>query len=580
VHAKARLFCRQALKRRKESTITNEERQVDDIKSKTKNRSQNRGPKKPHRSRQYSAAGKPEKNIKKGNKDRSDRPEYKTPEQLIEERSEFQEAVKKELAQIRTTLRDTTIRKELQKGRRDLRKITVVTIDSEETKDVDDGISIERLQNGHYLLGVHIADVAHYVKEETALDREAYERGTSVYLVDKVLPMLPQKLSNGICSLNVGEDRLALTVMMTIDSKGQIRNHEIFESIICVKYKITYKQIFTLFEGDQPPYRQAALREEFAAHYEDLRMMKELAALRHAMRYKRGSIDFDFPETHVTTDQGGSPVSIETERNTFANNIIEEFMLAANETVAEHFSRINVPFLYRVHGRPETEKICKLSTAIRSMGYTLKGNGAVHAHAIQSLLETVKGKAAEPIISMLTLRAMQKAEYSPENQGHFGLAAENYTHFTSPIRRYPDLFIHRVIKDVFHGKMTPARQTALSEITGEAAKHCSETEREAENAERTYTDRLVAEYMNRYIGDTFDGTICNITSFGIFVRLENSAEGLVFYNSMPDYMIFDEKKMIASGERNKRRYAIGDPVNVKVVNCNVKMGQIEFHFTK
>lgn len=552
-----------------------------DIKTKTKGNFKNRGSKKlPHRSKNLSAAANAGKTIKKENKKKPERPEYKPPEQLIEERSDFSDEIKKEIAHIRTSLSAAAITKELKRGRRDLRDLTIVTMDSEETKDVDDGISVGRLENGAYLLGVHIADVAHYVREGTALDREAYERGTSVYLVDKVLPMLPRKLSNGICSLNAGEDRFALSVMMTIDKKGETCKYEIFESLIRVKYKITYKQISALFEGDVPPYRQDALREEYKAHLDDLQVMKELAALRHAMRYRRGSIDFDFPETHVTTDRAGKPVGVETERSTFANNIVEEFMLAANEAVAEHFSKMNVPFLYRVHGRPDPEKLLKLSTEIRSMGYTLRGRGTGNAHAIQSLLETVKGKTAEPIISMLTLRAMQKAEYSPENEGHFGLAAENYTHFTSPIRRYPDLFIHRVMKAVFHGDLNAERRDSLRGFTAEAAKHCSETEREAESAERLYTDRLVAEYMSRFIGDPFEGTICNITSFGIFVRLENSAEGLVFYNSMPDYMIFDEKKMIASGESSKRKYAIGDPVQVKVVNCNVKMGQIEFHFTK
>lgn len=522
----------------------------------------------------------PQKSAQKAVRDASDKQIFKTPEQLIAERAEFNAAVKQEIAHIRTSLSKTAVKTELQKGRRDLRDTMIVTIDSEETKDVDDGISIEKLDDGSCLLGVHIADVAHYVKEGTALDTEAYTRGTSVYLVDRVLPMLPAKLSNGICSLNVGEDRFALSVMMKIDKRGDITGYEIFESIICVKYKITYRQIDALFTGDCAPYRQAELQKEFADHLPDLTQMKELAALRHQMRHKRGAIDFDFPETHVTTDQNGTPVSVETERNTFANNIIEEFMLAANETVAGHFSWLNVPFLYRVHGRPEQEKLLKLSTAVRGMGYTLRGQGAVSAHAVQSLLETVKGKAAEPIISMLTLRAMQKAEYSPANQGHFGLAAENYTHFTSPIRRYPDLFIHRVIKEVLHGKMPADRESYLRSITEEAAKHCSEMEREAENAERTYTDRLVTEYMSNFLGEEFNGTICNITTFGIFVRLENSAEGLVFYNSMPDYMIFDEKKMIACGETNKRKYAIGDPVRVKIVACNVKLGRIEFHFTK
>lgn len=509
-----------------------------------------------------------------------DKPIYKTPEELIEERADFPDVVKKEVSHVRTTLSNTSITKELKSGRRDLRDLRIVTIDSEETKDVDDGVSISMTDDGKYLLGVHIADVAHYVKEGTELDLEAYKRGTSVYLVDKVLPMLPQKLSNGICSLNVGEDRFALSVVMTINKRGQVEEYDIFESLICVEYKITYKQITALFEGDNEFYKQKELKEQFKEYLDDIKLMKELAELRHAMRYQRGAIDFDFPETHVTTDANGKPLSVEERSVNFANNIIEEFMLAANETVAEHFADLKVPFMYRVHGDPEHEKLMGLSTSVRSMGYTLRGDGVDASYAIQSLLEKVKGKAAEPIISMLALRAMQKAEYSPVNEGHFGLAAEYYTHFTSPIRRYPDLFIHRIIKAVLHDKMNVKQEAFWRSISEEAAKHCSLTEREAESAERVYTDRLVAEYMHGFLGDVFKGTICNITGFGMFVRLENSAEGLIFYNSMPDYMIFDENKMIAIGETNRMKYAIGDRVKVKVVNCNVKMGQIEFHFVK
>ena len=509
-----------------------------------------------------------------------DKPIYKTPEELIEERANFPETVKKEVSHVRTTLSNTSITKELKNGRRDLRDLRIVTIDSEETKDVDDGVSISMTDDGKYMLGVHIADVAHYVKEGTELDLEAYRRGTSVYLVDKVLPMLPQKLSNGICSLNVGENRFALSVMMTINKWGRVEEYDIFESLICVEYKITYKQITALFEGDSDFYKQKDLQEQFKEYLGDIELMKELAELRHAMRYQRGAIDFDFPETHVTTDVNGKPISVEERSVNFANNIIEEFMLAANETVAEHFEKLKVPFMYRVHGYPEPEKLMGLSTSVRSMGYTLRGDGGDASYAIQCLLEKVKGKAAEPIISMLALRAMQKAEYSPVNEGHFGLAAEYYTHFTSPIRRYPDLFIHRIIKAVLHNKMNIKQETFWRSIGDEAAKHCSLTEREAESAERVYTDRLVAEYMRGFLGDVFKGTICNITGFGMFVRLDNSAEGLIFYNSMPDYMVFDEKKMIAIGETNRMKYAIGDRVKVKVVNCNVKMGQIEFHFVK
>jgi len=509
-----------------------------------------------------------------------ERPNYKTPEQLIEEREVFPDSVKKEVAHVRNSLSNTAIAKELNSKRRDLRNLTLVTIDSEETKDVDDAVSISRTEAGKYVLGVHIADVAHYVKEGTELDLEAYKRGTSVYLVDKVLPMLPKKLSNGICSLNVGEDRFALSVEMTINQKGQVEKYDIFESLICVKYKITYKQITALFEGDSDLYKQKDLEKEFKEHIEDIKLMKELAELRHTMRYKRGAVDFEFPETYVKTDENGKPVKVEERSVNFANNIIEEFMLAANETIAEHFAKLKVPFMFRVHEDPNPEKLENLGTSVRSMGYTLRGDGADPTFAIQRLLEKAKGKATEPIISMLALRAMQKAEYSPSNEGHFGLAAEYYTHFTSPIRRYPDLFIHRIIKAVLHGKLNAKQEAFWRSVSDDAAKHCSFTEREAESAERTYTERLVAEYMNGFLGDVFSGTICNITGFGIFVRLDNSAEGLVFYNSMPDYMIFDERKMMAIGETNRRKYAIGDKVRVKVVNCNVKMGQIEFHFVK
>lgn len=510
----------------------------------------------------------------------SDRPNYKTPEELIAEREVFPDSVKKEVSHVRNSLSATTITKELNAGRRDLRNLTLVTIDSEETKDVDDAVSISRTKEGKYVLGVHIADVAHYVKEGTELDLEAYKRGTSVYLVDKVLPMLPRKLSNGICSLNVGEDRLALSVEMVINQKGQVEKYDIFESLICVEYKITYKQITALFEGDSDLYKQKDLEEEFKDHIADIKLMKDLAELRHRMRYQRGAVDFEFPETYVATDENGKPIKVEERSVNFANNIIEEFMLAANETIAEHFAKLKVPFMFRVHADPDPEKLENLGTSVRSMGYTLKGDGVDPTFAIQRLLEKAKGKATEPIISMLALRSMQKAEYSSINEGHFGLAAEYYTHFTSPIRRYPDLFIHRIIKAVLRGKLNTKQEAFWRSVSDDAAKHCSLTEREAENAERTYTERLVAEYMNGFLGDAFSGTICNITGFGIFVRLDNSAEGLVFYNSMPDYMIFDERKMMAIGETNRRKYAIGDKVRVKVVNCNVKMGQIEFHFIK
>lgn len=490
---------------------------------------------------------------------------------LIKDRSRFPEDAQKAANRMPLSVRESVLKQEFKRGRRDLRELCTVTIDAEDTKDVDDAVSIERRPDGHYLLGVHIADVSHYVRYGSPLDLEAFRRGTSVYLPGIVLPMLPAKLSNGICSLNENVDRLTLSVMMEFDEAGNLLSHDIFESVIRVHYKITYNQIYQLFTVGEP-----SLQKKYAAHYDDLCLMKELAEKRHAIRKERGSLDFDFPETKVVVDASGRPVDVYPYRVTFANNMIEEFMLAANETVAEHFYWLDVPFLYRNHAAPEAEKIESLAAAVRTMGFTLKGRGGeIHAHAIQSMLEKCKGMRAESVISMLALRAMQKAEYAPQNIGHFGLASPYYTHFTSPIRRYPDLFIHRVIKWSLRGELGPVLEAELREIVFDAAKHSSETEREAEQAERQYTDIKVAEYMADSVGEKFAGIISGITSFGMFVRLENSAEGLVFYNNMPDYMIFDEKRMVARGETTKRTYAVGDPVRVRVSDVRIKAGQIE-----
>ena len=509
---------------------------------------------------------------KEQSKEKTKKREVADPGALIKARANFPEEVRKAASRMPKEVKDTVIARELRKGRRDLRCLNLVTIDGEDTKDVDDAVSIERKENGNWLLGVHIADVSHYVKYGSPLDLEAFRRGTSVYFPGMVLPMLPKALSNGICSLNVGVPRLALSVEMEMDGHGNIVNHEIYESVIQVRYKITYNQLYQLFTVGEP-----RLKKEFAPYLEDLTAMKALAEIRHQLRKQRGALDFDFPETKVVVDGSGKPVDVYPYHTTFANNMIEEFMLAANETIAEHFYWLDVPFLYRNHGAPEAEKIDNLAQAVRTMGFTLKGRGGeIHSHAIQSMLEKCKGMRTESVISMLALRAMQKAEYSGENKGHFGLAAEYYTHFTSPIRRYPDLFIHRVIKWVLHGELGTVLEEELRGIVFNVAEHSSETEREAESAERQYTDIKVAEYMADYVGEKFTGIISGITSFGIFVRLPNSAEGLLFYNNMPDYMIYDEKRMLARGESTKRTFAIGDPLKVLVADVKIRTGQIEF----
>ena len=483
----------------------------------------------------------------------------------------FPEAVIEQAETCPGALTEADIREEKTRGRRDLRDISVVTIDSEDTKDVDDGISLEKNEKGHYLLGVHIADVSHYVKEGTPLDREAYERGTSVYLPDRVIPMLPRKLSNGICSLNVGSDRYAFTVMMELDEQGRLLDADIFTSVIRVKYKITYNQIFSLYEEKDP-----ALARQYADHREELDLMKELAAVLHERRRERGAVDFHFPETKVTLDSDGQPLDVAPYSVTFANNIIEEFMLLCNETVAERFYWMHVPFMYRVHDKPDPERILQLSETVRRMGYTLKGGSQPHPKAVQSLLTQVEGSPRERIVSTLTLRALSKAEYSAENSGHYALALEYYCHFTSPIRRYPDLFIHRMMKETMAGGMSPERIEAIWSSLSDWAEHCSDMERRADEAERACVDLKVAEYMEQFIGESFEGVISGITSFGFFVELPNTVEGLVKYESLPEYYAFDPDAMRAVGRRSGHAFELGDTVRVAVRSVDRQLHKVEF----
>lgn len=458
-------------------------------------------------------------------------------------------------------------------GRLDLRDMQMVTIDGEDAKDLDDAVSLTVDAEGHYHLGVHIADVTNYVQENSALDREALKRGTSVYLVDRVIPMLPHVLSNGICSLNAGEDRLALSCLMTVDEKGEVIDHQIAETVIRVDRRMSYTNVKKILEDEAP---------EVMAEYEPLvpmfREMEKLAAILRKRRHKRGSIDFDFPETKILLDKEGRPTDIMPYERNVATKLIEDFMLLANETVAQHFFWMETPFVYRTHGTPDPEKIKKLSLFIRNFGYGLKtSQEEIHPKEIQKLMEKIEGTDEEALISRLTLRSMKQAKYTVECSGHFGLACQYYCHFTSPIRRYPDLQIHRIIKDELRGRMSEERTSHYSQILPEVAKQCSTKERRADEAERE-TDKLKkAQYMQERIGETFDGVISGITGWGIYVELPNTVEGLIHIATLPDdYYYYDENAYEMVGEDSGRRFKLGQRVKVLVREVDTMTRTVNF----
>ena len=457
-------------------------------------------------------------------------------------------------------------------GRKDLRDWQMVTIDGEDAKDLDDAVSLT-MDHENYILGVHIADVSNYVQEHSALDTEALKRGTSVYLVDRVIPMLPHALSNGICSLNQGEERLALSCIMTVNPKGEIIDHTITESVICVARRMTYTNVKKILADHDP---------EVMAEYEPLvpmfEKMAELAAILRKKRMKRGSIDFDFPETKVILDKNGNPVDIRPYDRNVATKLIEDFMLAANETVAAEYYWRELPFVYRTHEQPDSEKIQKLSTFINNFGYSLHiGSDEVHPKELQKLLEKIDGTSEEPLISRLTLRSMKQARYTVENTGHFGLAADCYCHFTSPIRRYPDLQIHRIIKDSLRGRLGEKRIGHYTQILPEVAKHASEMERRADEAERETIKLKKVQYMENHIGETFAGVISGVAEYGFFVELENTVEGLVRVTSLTDdfYQYYEETYELV-GEATNRRFKLGQQVRVTVDNCDRIMRTIDF----
>ena len=457
--------------------------------------------------------------------------------------------------------------------RLDLRHLDIFTIDGEDAKDLDDAISIEVLPNGNYKLGVHIADVTHYVREKSKLDKEALKRATSVYLVDKVIPMLPKQLSNGVCSLNPFEDKLTLSCIMEIDENGKVVNSEIAETVINSKARMTYTEVSDILEKDDEK-----LKQTFAKQVEDFKNAEKLARILMKRRERRGAIDFDFPEAKIILNREGKVVDIKCYERRISNKMIEEFMLVANETVAEHFYWLQLPFVYRIHETPSAEKMEDLNKFIATFGYHIKGDlEDVHPKEIQSLVEKIKGTKEEESISTIALRSMKQAKYSPQCIGHFGLAAKYYCHFTSPIRRYPDLQIHRIIKEQLNNKLNNKREEQLSHIVEYASTQSSERERAAELAERDVHDFYKACYMADKVGQEFDGVVSSVTSFGMFVELENTVEGLIrLANMRDDYYIYNQETYTIMGERSHKTFKIGDTVRIKVDNVNVDFREIDF----
>ena len=469
-------------------------------------------------------------------------------------------------------------------GRSDLRDVLMITIDGDDSKDLDDAVSLT-YDGTHYHLGVHIADVTNYVQENSALDREALKRGTSVYLLDRVIPMLPVKLSNGICSLNEGEDRLALSCLMTMDQTGEVIAHEVVESVVCVDHRMTYGVVAKLLSDDATNVEE--VREKYADILPMLHEMKALSSLIRKKRVERGSIDFDLPETTVVLDAEGHPIDIKAYEHNVATKLIEDFMLSANETVAEEYYWSELPFLYRTHEAPDEASIQKLSTFLNGFGYHIRVGAtstdasSVHAKEIQKLLSQIHGTPEEMMISRLTLRSMMQARYSPECKGHFGLAAKYYTHFTSPIRRYPDLQIHRIIKEKIRGRLQGARVEHYQQLLPEVASQCSTTERRAEVCEREVTKLKKTEYMEERIGESYLGVISGVTKWGAYVELENTIEGLVHMTNMKDdHYEYIEEQHLLRGSRTNTTYQIGQHVHVRVLGVSTLHRTIDFEFVE
>ena len=480
---------------------------------------------------------------------------------------EFPEKVAKQAERIKETLNEGDFY-----GREDLRDVVMVTIDGEDAKDLDDAVSLTK-EEELYHLGVHIADVSNYVQYNSALDKEALKRGTSVYLADRVIPMLPKKLSNGICSLNAGEDRLALSCLMDIDKKGRVVSHRIVESVIHVKERMSYTNVKKILLQED---------EELEKRYEELLpmffQMKELSELLRNRRKKRGAIDFDFPESKLVLDEKGKVVDIYPYEQNIATRLIEDFMLAANETVAEEYCMLGLPFVYRTHENPDMEKMETVLEMVHQAGIKVKkGKETISPKEVQKILKELEGMECEPFFARLILRSMKQAKYTVEDTGHFGLAAKYYCHFTSPIRRYSDLQIHRIIKETLRGKMTEAKIQHYKGILEEVARQSSAMERRAEEVERETIKMKKAEYMKQHIGEAFEGTVSGVTEWGFYVELDNTVEGLVHVNSLTDdYYTFDKDRYCLVGDMTGRAYRMGQRVKVWVENADENTKTVDF----
>ncbi|MGO4937263.1 ribonuclease R [Fundicoccus sp. Sow4_H7] len=482
--------------------------------------------------------------------------------------SEFPEAIIEEAEQI-----PQVIDQEEASRRRDLRDELIITIDGADAKDLDDAISLKRLENGNYLLGVHIADVSYYVKENSPIDQEAFERGTSVYLTDRVVPMLPQRLSNGICSLHANEDRLAVSCEMEIDGKGKVVNYDIFLSVINSSYRMTYTDVNAIYDGDE------ALREEFKEIVPMLDDMLNLHLILEKMRHQRGALNFDAPEAKIIVDENGHPIDIELRERFQGERLIESFMLAANETIAEHYTQKQIPFIYRIHEQPDEDRMQKFAEFLTSFGVILRGNvETIRPKQLQEALDDLKEHPYYQAVSTLMLRSMKQAKYSEEPSGHYGLAAEDYTHFTSPIRRYPDLIVHRIIHLDLERKLSNKEQARWEGILPEIAEHSSKMERRSVDAERETDALKKAEYMVDKVGQQFEGIISSVTSFGIFVQLHNTVEGLITLRKLTDdFYQFNQDHMILIGEKTNKIYRIGQSVTIEVESVDVAEKEIDFN---
>ena len=483
---------------------------------------------------------------------------------------DFPDDVKEEVSKIPMEVYDVEL-----EDRRDLRDEVIFTIDGDDTKDIDDAISIKKLPNGHYTLGVHIADVSYYVREGSPLDNEAMERGTSVYLVDRVIPMLPHELSNGICSLNPNVDRLAISCVMEFDSNGKQLDYEIFQSVIKSRIQMTYKKVNSVLEKNIIP-------EGYEDYAEHLRTMNELAKILRKAKEKRGYIDFEVDEAKILVDENCVPTEVVLRDRGTGERLIEDFMIAANECVASHIYFMNLPFIYRVHEYPKEEKIRSFLGFVSGLGYKITGNiKDFKPTTMQNILEQLKDKPEYKILSTLLLRSMQKAVYRPENLGHYGLASSCYTHFTSPIRRYPDTTVHRLLRTYLFDKNIDMKTIKKwEEKLVYVAEHSSERERASIDCEREVEDMKMAEYMEKHIGEEFEGMISSITSFGMFVELDNLIEGLVPLRDMKDFFHFDEEHLCLTGEKSHIKYSIGERVVVKVVRASKEEKTIDFEVVR